>query len=480
MPDSAPLILRSKTASSKLSLLALAFVLVTLAALALAPIFVVNRMNIGSRRIETLFNPASDLAAQLTLTLTREVAEHRGLLLSANARPIARFRAEYQTERAVIDSLKPLAQRLGSEAVAHLQRVMDLSFRWHSLLIQMERATRSELNNDFPQHEALKDSLLTAALQLAQTIDRAPEAEMRAGKTSVEQLGMLSVVFGTLGVLSAIIVGWFARQQRTLTADLSRSIEEEYRQRQESELRRAELDRITDSRTRLIRGFTHDVKNPLGAADGYLQLFEADVMGELTAVQRAGVGKARRALSSAFALIEDLLLLASTEAGNLSLQKVAIDLRSIVEGAVEEYRAQAEAKGLFLTLEQGKEPRIIQTDPHRMRQILGNLISNAVKYTPGGGITVRLGRRWTDSGGDAKASLVVEVSDTGRGIPVDRREYVFEEFTRLDPHATTGAGVGLAISRRIAQALGGNITVEAGDSGGSKFVLWLALDEAAA
>lgn len=470
---SVPLSAWSRQAPSKLPVFAFVFVFFTLAVLALAPVFLVNRMNEGAKRIELLFNPANALAARLTLTLTREVAEHRGLLLSGNTMPAARFRSEYETERAVIDSLYPLAQRLGPEAVARLQRVTALSHRWHALLLQMERASPAELRSDFPQHEALKDSLLDAALQFAQTVDRAPEAEMRAGRTLAQQLRMLSFLFGSLGVLSVIIVGWFARQQRALTADLRRAIEEELRQRQESERRRAELDRITESRARLLRGFTHDVKNPMSAADGYLQLLEAGIVGELADAQKTSVGKARRSLGAAFALIEDLLELARTEAGHISVNKVPVDLSAAAEDVGEEHRAQAEAKGLALRLERSEEAAIVHTDPHRVRQILSNLISNAVKYTPSGAITVRIGRRRADHGCGAKATLVVEVVDTGPGIPEDRREDIFQEFTRLDPGASPGAGVGLAISRRIAHALGGNITIEPGESGGSKFVLWL-------
>lgn len=474
--ESAPLIVRSRIAPSKLSLLAFVFVFVTLATLALAPVLLVNQMNVGGDRIESLFNPANGLAERLTLTLTREVAEHRGVLLSGDARPAARFRSEYATERAVIDSLYPFAQRLGPEAVARLQRVTDLSLRWHALLIQMERASPGELKEDFPKHEALKDSLLAAALQFTQTIDQTPEAEMRAGRNSAERLRTLSVLFGSLGVLSAIILGWFARQQRTLTADLGRAIEEESRQRQELERRREELDRITESRTRLIRGFTHDVKNPLGAADGYLQLLEAGIVGELADAGKTSIGRARRSLGTAFALIEDLLELARTEAGHISVRKVPIDVSAVAEAAVEEHQAQAEAKGLSLRLERSEAPTTIDTDPDRIRQILGNLVSNAVKYTPSGRITVRVGRRATDHVGEAKATLVVEVSDTGPGIPEHLRESIFQEFTRLNPRVGPGAGVGLAISRRIARALGGDITMEPGDTGGSRFVLWLAPD----
>lgn len=112
-----------------------------------------------------------------------------------------------------------------------------------------------------------------------------------------------------------------------------------------------------------------------------------------------------------------------------------------------------------------------------MRQILSNLLSNAVKYTPEGGITVEAVERRERRGTGGGDCIAITVIDTGPGIPAEKQELIFQEFTRLDPDSQQGAGVGLAISRRIARILGGDITVRSpnGDRGasGSSFTLWI-------
>src|SRR5690606_17459179 len=116
--------------------------------------------------------------------------------------------------------------------------------------------------------------------------------------------------------------------------------------REEAERRRVELLRLTESRSRLMRGFGHDVKNPLGAADGYLQLLEEGVAGELEEKVREGVSRARRSIRTALELIEDLLALARWEASQVEVEPSPTDVREVVRTIAEEYRAQAESKGL--------------------------------------------------------------------------------------------------------------------------------------
>lgn len=225
-----------------------------------------------------------------------------------------------------------------------------------------------------------------------------------------------------------------------------------------------------------MRGFTHDVKNPLGAADGFLQLLEVGVMDGLTDQQKDAVDRARYAIGAALHLIEDLMELARAETGAIAIEWAATDLRVAVRGAAEEYRAQAEANGLTMRTEIPDEFPPITSDMTRVRQILGNLISNAVKYTRRGGVTVRLTARADGSAPGPGRWAAVEVSDTGPGIPEAQMELLFQEFSRLETAAgEKGAGVGLAISKRIAKALGGEITVESVVGMGTTFTLWFPL-----
>ena len=115
----------------------------------------------------------------------------------------------------------------------------------------------------------------------------------------------------------------------------------------------------------------------------------------------------------------------------------------------------------------------VVSDPARVRQVLANLLSNAIKYTPAGGrVTVRARTR-TDGAPAPGEWIAAEVVDTGRGIPPEQQRQLFQEFTRFDSASAEGAGIGLAISQRIAEALGGRITVESQVGAGSTFTLWL-------
>lgn len=244
----------------------------------------------------------------------------------------------------------------------------------------------------------------------------------------------------------------------------------------QAEQRADEIERVTESRARLIRGFSHDLKNPLGAADGHAQLLEDGILGELAPRQQESVKRIRATIRSALGLIQDLVELARAEAGQIELEIAPADVGEVAREIAEEYRAQAESAGLHVAAEVPAGLPRVSSDRARVRQVLGNLVSNAVKYNRDGGsvaLRVALRRRDGEPSGDWMA---VEVADTGSGIPADKRHLLFREFSRLEPGAAHGAGLGLAISQRIAQALGGEITLESEVGVGSTFTLWLPVD----
>ncbi|HEX8848252.1 MAG TPA: PAS domain-containing protein [Gemmatimonadaceae bacterium] len=261
------------------------------------------------------------------------------------------------------------------------------------------------------------------------------------------------------------------RNFRALAAERERLLEGERQARAEAERRREELERVTESRTRLMRGFSHDVKNPLGAADGHAQLLEDGILGALTPKQLDSVRRIRRSISTSLRLIQDLLELARAEAGQIDIECVTTDVGAAAREVAEDFQAQAAGAGLELKCHAGAKVLAV-TDPTRVRQIIANLLSNAVKYAPNGTVTIEAALR--ESGGPGSGRWVAaSVADTGPGIPADKHERIFQEFTRLDPDAQAGAGVGLAISRRIARLLGGDLTVESEVGRGSTFTLWL-------
>jgi signal transduction histidine kinase len=218
-----------------------------------------------------------------------------------------------------------------------------------------------------------------------------------------------------------------------------------------------------------MRGFTHDLKNPIGAADGHAALLQDGLLGPLSERQLSSVQRIRMSLRNALKLIEDLNEFARAETGQIELDMVPVQLIEIARELVEQYRGSAEQQNIMLDLELNKVP-IITSDDDRIRQILGNLLSNAIKYTePGGRVIVRTAQRPNEVGD----CVVLEVEDTGVGIPEEKVAELFEEFARINPAVKPGIGLGLAISRRVARALGGDITVRSEQRSGSTFTLWL-------
>jgi signal transduction histidine kinase len=236
---------------------------------------------------------------------------------------------------------------------------------------------------------------------------------------------------------------------------------------------RAKLERLMRSRQRLMRGFSHDVKNPLGAADGYADLLSAGIYGELTVEQRESIQRIRRSIRRALDLIDDLHELARAETGNIALRRQLVDLGDLVRTSGDEYRGAANASGLSLTVDVADDLPAVETDGARVRQIVGNLVSNAIKYTKAGSVVLRLRGYPAETVGGARGWMHFDVIDTGLGIPADKRDIIFEEFSRLGATDRAGAGLGLAISKRLAEALGGQITVESEVGRGSTFTLRL-------
>lgn len=240
-----------------------------------------------------------------------------------------------------------------------------------------------------------------------------------------------------------------------------------------------ERKQIAESHERLIRGFTHDIRNPLGAADGYLALFEAGALGAMSDVQARSIERARRLIHDALELVSGLLDIERAEAGELIIERRRVDLGVSMIEIVDEYQAAAAGRAIDLVgeVQSDAELLVVDSDGARIAQVTANLVSNAVKYTqPAGRISVIARAGLAAEGPWPGRWAAIVVTDTGPGIPLDRQPLVFREFTRFDPGAASGSGIGLAISRRLARALGGEITFTSTPGEGSTFTLWLPLE----
>lgn len=249
---------------------------------------------------------------------------------------------------------------------------------------------------------------------------------------------------------------------------------EKVRLLEEARAGQARLERAMESRGRLIRGFSHDVKNPLGAADGYAALLQDGIYGAVTDEQRSSIARVRGALQRALSLIDDLHELARAETGRLDIHFEPTDLGALVTLCGDEYRAAAEAKHLEFVLEIDDDLPRAETDPSRVRQIVGNLLSNAIKYTGAGTIALRA-RSDAHGHPDYASHVLIDVQDTGPGIPADKHELIFEEFARLAHGEHAGAGLGLAISKHVADALGCRVELLSDVGKGATFTLCVPL-----
>jgi PAS domain S-box-containing protein len=222
-----------------------------------------------------------------------------------------------------------------------------------------------------------------------------------------------------------------------------------------------ELDQLKDEFIALV---SHELRTPLTSIRGYTELLLDGDAGELTDEQRGFLGVVERNSHRLLHLVGDLLFLAQVEAGKLVLDVGALDLGAVASESVETARPQAEVKGVTITLATGPVP-LIAGDRARIAQLLDNLVSNAVKFTPERGrVDVRV------QAVDDQA--VVEVRDSGMGIPADEQDFLFERFFRTSTateQAIQGTGLGLAISKAIVEAHAGRITVASEEGAGTTF-----------
>jgi PAS domain S-box-containing protein len=224
-----------------------------------------------------------------------------------------------------------------------------------------------------------------------------------------------------------------------------------------------------------LANMSHELRTPLNAILGFSSMMRRDPL--LTGSQSENLNIINRSGEHLLSLINDVLEMAKIEAGHLQLEITAFDLDGLVLEVTEMMQIRAREKGLRLLLDQSSEfPRYIKNDKARIRQILINLINNAVKFTQQGGVTVRLGVK-----NNARHHLLIEVEDTGPGIAPEDQTRLFEPFVQLTEETGTqrGTGLGLTITRQFVQMMGGNISVESMPGKGSLFRVELPVELAA-
>jgi signal transduction histidine kinase/CheY-like chemotaxis protein/HPt (histidine-containing phosphotransfer) domain-containing protein len=224
----------------------------------------------------------------------------------------------------------------------------------------------------------------------------------------------------------------------------------------------------SQAKSEFLANISHELRTPMNGLLGMLDLvLDSPVAGE----QREQIEIAQRCAYSLLDLLNDILDLSKIEAGRMILEKVPFNMRSVAEDCVRAQGAKASQKGVELRFEYLGDGTNVTGDPLRLRQIVANLLSNAIKFTEKGSVCVR---QSIAPGVDGKINMVLEVVDTGSGIPADKVPLIFEKFTQADSSISRkygGTGLGLAITKRLVEMQGGQIRVESRVGRGSTFTV---------
>jgi PAS domain S-box-containing protein len=259
-------------------------------------------------------------------------------------------------------------------------------------------------------------------------------------------------------------------QYTLIIRDISDRVQHEQelkRANDELSRRQEDLERAMTARSRFYASMSHELRTPINAVLGYSTLLLENIYGPLNEKQTEGIQRTQRAAKHLLELVNDVLDLSKIEAGKIDLRLQPVAFPGIVEELFITVRPLADKYGTKLSLEHTGNPVTIVSDPRRVRQILLNLLSNAIKF--GGAKPIRVQVQRTEDDG-----VAVAVVDQGEGIPPDDQDRIFQEFVQLGKtQLQEGTGLGLPISRRLAELLHGALTLDSQVGKGSTFRLAL-------
>jgi protein-histidine pros-kinase len=262
-------------------------------------------------------------------------------------------------------------------------------------------------------------------------------------------------------------------EEGTLVSGSIRDISERRRAERALHEKNVELERASQAKDRFLATMSHELRTPLNAIIGFTGLLLMRLPGPLTADQEKQLGMVQSSAQHLLSLINDLLDLAKIDSGKVQMQFAPVPCQPLVEEVGATLRTAAEAKGLRLELRLPPDTLVVQTDRRAVQQVLLNLTNNAIKFTAAGSVALavapveREGRRMVE----------LSVTDTGVGISAADQAQLFQPFTQVGSAAghwrAEGAGLGLHLSRKLAELLGGCIEMQSEPGHGSRFALLL-------
>lgn len=231
-----------------------------------------------------------------------------------------------------------------------------------------------------------------------------------------------------------------------------------------------EAEEASRLKSRFVSQVSHDLRTPLNAIMGYNHLLSAEIYGPLSEDQKSTLERMQKNAEHLLKLINDVLDLSRIESGKASLDLVAVDLTQLIGEILDEMKPLSIQKSLVISCQAGKGPVVVESDATKVKQILTNLISNAIKFTDAGSVSIEASDR------NERGGVEITIRDTGIGIREEELSRIFESFyqgEKAADRASEGSGLGLAIVKDLVDLLQGDISVESRDGKGSAFTLFL-------
>jgi signal transduction histidine kinase/DNA-binding NarL/FixJ family response regulator len=414
-----------------------------------------------SQRVLRGLSDSEAAMAEQEAALRAFLQDTNGELDSAFVAADERMLAEARMLGALLDDndQRGAPVRLLTEAADTRSRISRSMVAMHG----SESPSGSERQMDELRNAAASRSYRAALLAMRSIENRILETGRSAMLAQLDRTRNAIVVAGGLAAVSGVLGLWLLRRSRIA-----------WKRQVVAELEASRARRQNEEKSMFLANISHEIRTPMNAIFGFSQLLGDVASGERERQYARSITSAGRALLS---LVNDILDLTKIEAGKLEIDALPIDPRELVDGTLILFTQLAADKGLHLRADiADNTPTQVLTDPVRLRQVLTNLVGNAIKYTDCGGVLVRM---WSSAGIPPPAmNLHLSVEDSGIGIAGDKLEQIFQPFVQtggIGPRRE-GTGLGLSISRRLVELMGGQIRVASEPGRGSVFEVVLPYD----